>query len=97
MGEVAEHVRIRLVRPQREIEVGLLEPEVALGAREGDHAWRQDVVHRQGERAHAGEGGDGGDGRGSFEAVRDQRLGTCGISSLPMRIEAAMGTRGVGG
>jgi hypothetical protein len=51
---------------------------------EGDHAWRQDVVHRQGERAAAGEGWHGGGWRGWFEAVRDQRLGTCGISSLPM-------------
>jgi hypothetical protein len=66
-------------------------------ALEGDHAWRQDVVHRQGERASAGERGHGGGWRGWFEAVHDQRLGTCGISSLPMRMYGVMGTRGSGG
>jgi hypothetical protein len=88
VDEVAEHVRTRLVRPRLEGEVGLLEPEVPLGALEGDHAWRQDVVHRQGERASAGEGGHGGGWRGWFEAVRDQRLGTWGIRGGGATMEA---------
>ncbi len=54
-------------------------------------------LRRQGERAPAGEGGHGGGWRGWFEAARDQRLGTWGISSLPMRMYGVVGTRGAGG